>query len=78
MALTKDSDYMDRIDYVHNNDPKCPHCDTIIDISAGELYELYEEGEHDIRCSCCEKKIVVITHVKFSFSTDEQPDFDFA
>lgn len=78
MPLTKNSDYMDRIDYVQNDDPRCPHCDNIIDISANEIYELYEEGDHEITCGCCEKAILVRTNVKYTFSTDEQPEFDFA
>ncbi len=65
---------MDRIDYIANKLPKCPFCDHEIDISANEMFELYEEGEHEINCPCCEKEIVVHSVVEYTFSTDEQPD----
>lgn len=75
MPLTTTSDFMDRIDYVRNKTPKCPFCDHEIDISANEMYELYEEGEHEIDCPGCEKKIVIQCEIEYTFSTDEQPDF---
>lgn len=76
MPLTKHSDIMDRIDYTHNNSPKCPFCDHEIDISASELYELYDEGEHIINCPRCEREMTVRCEVKYLFSTDEQPELD--
>lgn len=75
--LTKKSSYVDRIQYKRNDDPRCPHCDFIIDISKNEFYELYEEGEHEIQCPSCEKNITVKSEIEYKFSTDEQPEFDF-
>ncbi len=61
-------------DYRLKSDPICPHCDEEILVSKNELYELYAEGEHEIKCPNCSKQIVVISTAIFSFSTDEQPD----
>lgn len=70
MPLTKDN----WTDYWANTDPKCPHCDYDININNNELWELYEEGKHNIDCPSCGKAMIVYVNVERSFSTDEQED----
>jgi len=62
----------DSIDFWRNDDPKCPHCGTVVSVSDNELWHLYEEGEHDIECGRCDLPFTVSTNVTFSFSTNEQ------
>lgn len=62
------------IDYCYNDSPKCPHCDSEINIDDDELYNLYEGGDHEIECSHCEKEISVTTNVSYTFSTSQQED----
>lgn len=76
MPLTKESDFNTKIEYSLNKAPKCPHCDTDIDMSDEDFCELYNEGEHDISCPDCGKQIMVVTTVKYLFSTDNQPEFE--
>ena len=71
-ALRDGIDAGDRLDFWRNDNPKCPHCGEIIDIGLHELWNFYEEGEHDVECPHCEGEFVVSTHITYSFSTDEQ------
>ena len=57
-----------------NDNPKCPHCGEVCEISRHDWYELYEEGEHEKECPHCEGEFTISTHVSFSFSTDEQDE----
>lgn len=65
-----------RWDYVHNEDPKCPHCDHWCDISKNEWWHLFDNdcNDHDVTCPSCEKEFTVHVHCKFTFSTDDQPE----
>lgn len=69
MPLTTESSFLDTLDYKHNTEPKCPHCDSDIGISAHDLYDLYEDGEHEIECPYCETPIKVISECTYHFST---------
>ncbi len=62
------------IDFVRTEDPKCPHCGSVVSVIDNELWQLYEEGEHDIECDYCDLAFTVSTHVTYSFSTDDQED----
>lgn len=71
-ALRNCIDSVDRLDFWRNDNPKCPHCGESVDIVQHELWNLYEEGEHDVECPHCEGEFVVGTDISYSFSTDEQ------
>ena len=58
-----------RLDYLFKKVPRCPSCDFDIDIRMNELYELCEEGDHDIECPACGCAIRVSTRVTLSYST---------
>lgn len=60
-------------DFWGQDQPKCPHCGEECDISACDLYRLYEEGEHEVTCPHCNDEFVVRTRVSYSFYTDDQP-----
>ena len=62
------------IDYAYNNEPLCPFCDYSMDINASELFQLYEDGDHELNCPNCAKLVKVQSNVTFDFSTDEQDD----
>lgn len=62
---------LNEFEYYSNDEPKCPWCDTELDISRHELYELYKEDIHAIECPCCEKKFKVRSEAKWTFHTDE-------
>jgi len=56
-------------------DFKCNHCKTEINIQDEELFNLYEEGLHDIECPNCEKTIYVNSIATFEFEVcDEDGD----
>lgn len=57
------------LDYAFNDNPKCPHCDAVMDIDDNELYDLYRDGDHEMECTYCEKEIQVTTNVEYTFST---------
>lgn len=48
----------------------CPYCGEIYEIS--DDYDLYDEGEHEIECSECERKFTVNTNVSYSFDTKKE------
>ena len=54
--------------------PRCPHCGAEIDVSANDLWRIFEEGEHDIDCPYCDEEFEVSTRVSYTFSTDTLPD----
>lgn len=65
------------LDYWHNNSfAKCPHCGHDNDVQECELYELYEEGNHDVRCEKCELDFVVNTEIEYKLSTEDQDEDD--
>lgn len=62
--------------YWHEEFPKCPWCDYVIDINKHEMFELYDtqEGDHTVECPHCDKELLVRVHCSFTFSTDEQEE----
>jgi uncharacterized C2H2 Zn-finger protein len=64
----------DTLEFWRNDDPKCPHCGTVVSVSDHELWALYEEGEHEVECPNCDMTFAVSTSIAYSFSTDEQDD----
>lgn len=63
-----------KLDFWGNDEPVCPHCAYIYEISDHDAWELYDEGDHEIECPSCELEFTVYTRVKHSFSTDEQEE----
>lgn len=68
----------DQLDFLRENNPRCPHCGATYDVQAHEAWELYDtdEGDHDVECGQCEKAFRVAVNCSFTFSTDEQPEPD--
>ena len=66
------------LDFMHEQNPRCPHCGTAYDIQEREAWHLYDtqECDHDIECHSCENAFRVAVHCKFTFSTDDQPEPD--
>ena len=64
----------DRLDFMLNDEPSCPHCGYTYRINDNDAWSLYEEGEHEVECPTCELEFTVYTHVRHSFSTDVQED----
>jgi hypothetical protein len=62
--------------YWRADQPKCPHCGHVCDLSANDWWSLCEEGEHEVECPQCQGEFTVSTHVSYSFSTDAQEDLD--
>lgn len=56
----------------HKNMVRCPHCGTISNPSDHEMYELYEEGEHDVSCPQCDESFEVSTAVSYTFTSPER------
>ncbi len=46
--------------------PKCNHCE---DITDGDCYELYGDGEHNFTCDECDYDFEVVTHVAYEFES---------
>lgn len=69
---------MDQIDFLREDNPRCPHCGKTYDVQAHENWDLYDtqEGDHDVECDSCEKAFRVAVRCSFTFSTDEQPEPD--
>ena len=57
-----------------NKEPRCPHCGESCGVSDNDWWKLCEEGEHEVCCPHCDGDFTVITHVHYSFSTEEQPE----
>lgn len=57
------------MDYSGLPDPRCPHCDCNIVIHDNDLWELYEEDDHDVTCPECGKDLVVSSFAVWTFST---------
>ena len=62
----------------HSKAVRCPRCGIRETIEEGELYSLYEEGEHDVYCNHCEFEYEVTTYVQYTFTsparTSEESD----
>jgi hypothetical protein len=60
-----------------NDQPLCPHCGAVYDISRHEHYELYDDDDrHECECGSCERPFYVRTYTRHTFSTDEQDDLE--
>lgn len=62
----------DQIHYWANRLPKCPHCDTDLQVwdFDNPLALNYEDGgKTDFDCPSCKKGFVCVTIVKYEFST---------
>ena len=72
MPLTEEN----QLEYRHNNEPKCPHCDRRLNIAEHELYFLYgnDDDVHEIVCPFCDKEMLVVPYAEWTFSTSEQDD----
>lgn len=55
----------------HGSRVRCPHCSYVMDVAESELFELYEDGDHDINCDDCGKEFTVVTSVSHSFESPE-------
>lgn len=63
------------LDFVHNDEPKCPHCGDRFDISENEAWRIYDEDDvHTIECQSCDTAFTVRAHCAWTFSTDRQED----
>lgn len=71
-------DALNRLLYIANRLPVCPHCDEEIDVGDNDLYRIYEEGEHQVDCPQCDQPFMVSTRISHSFSTDKQPELGLA
>ncbi len=58
------------IDYWRNDNPVCPYCDKVVNISENELWELYYEEGHSVECPFCEKFFTVISSATWKFSSE--------
>lgn len=56
--------------------PRCPHCAHSCEICSNELWNLNEEGHHEVDCPECGGKFTCVTSVTYTYSTDEQEDED--
>lgn len=63
------------IDFSFNKDPRCPHCGEPYCIQDEQAWRLYNDDDHhDVDCPNCELEFKVITHISYTFSTDEQEE----
>ena len=67
-SLTDDEDH----EVTHDDYIRCPHCghlDQISDWDCDYYREKYEDGEHTVYCSECEKEYEITTHCSFSYTS---------
>lgn len=66
------------LDFAHRDQPRCPHCGDTFDAYANEAWQLYDSdgGVHQVSCPSCDLDFQVTSHARWSFSTDDQEDFD--
>lgn len=48
----------------------CPWCGEIYEID--DEWHLYQEGEHNLECPCCQKRFVLTTNVSYFFDTERK------
>lgn len=53
----------------HHSSFRCPYCHHTSTVSDSEQYELYEEGEHEVGCSNCNKDFTVSTAIQYTFTS---------
>jgi hypothetical protein len=58
----------------HNDRVRCPKCRHVMNVSDSELWDLYEEGDHDITCRSCDHDFEVNTSVSYTFNSPELID----
>ncbi len=68
--LTEDMDEVTHSDYI-----RCPHCREQINMH-DDMWEYYEEGEHNVSCHNCGKDFEISTHVKHTFTSPAIVDKD--
>ena len=68
----KEKDYWAQTEYDNANNPICPHCGHIYDIQENEDWDLYEDGDKEIKCPICNLSYEVMVSVTYSYSTSEQ------
>lgn len=63
------------LDFSVNDRPRCPHCGEYHEIDRNEWYELYDDNDsHEVDCPSCNLPFRVVSHARYSFSTDEQDE----
>lgn len=55
----------------HDDKVRCPKCRHLMQVHGSELYDLYDEGEHDVSCQNCDHDFTVSTRVSHSFQSPE-------
>lgn len=56
-------------------DFECNHCKAEIDIQEHELYELYADDRHEVKCPYCKETIHILSVPTYDFTvTDEYGD----
>lgn len=50
---------------------RCPKCKSTIHVYNSEMYDLYNEGEHEVSCDVCDATFVVSTRVTYTFESPE-------
>lgn len=64
----------DSYEFWQTDDVRCPHCGNCIRPEDHDMWRLYSEGEHEIDCPYCDLSMEVRVDVKWSFTTESQPD----
>jgi predicted RNA-binding Zn-ribbon protein involved in translation (DUF1610 family) len=55
----------------HGSFIRCPHCRHEMNVYNCEMFDVYQEGYHEIQCNLCDKKFEIETRISYSF---ESPD----
>jgi hypothetical protein len=63
-------------DITNPNFVRCPKCRHRMSIEDNELYDLYQDGEHQVTCSHCTHDFEVSTSVSYSFRSPALLDED--
>jgi DNA-directed RNA polymerase subunit RPC12/RpoP len=58
----------------HDRFIRCPYCGNKERVADTEQYHLYEEGEHEVVCSECDKDFEITTLVSFRFTSPAMED----
>lgn len=48
---------------------RCPNCKTIFNPYDEEMYDLLNDGEHDVQCPHCDEEFEISTEVEYSFTS---------
>ena len=64
-------------EFCNNSEPKCPHCGVICPIDVNDWYHLFDDGDdHEVVCPECDGIFTVYTQATYTFSTNNQEDYD--